>query len=684
MSVKKKLGMVIVVTITIMVGCLIIQYNQQQTKVTKGLNETVEVITAKSEEEINTTLSELANTISQYMVTLEDEVDNSMLYAAYYLQEVYDSDANMSDEKLKSIAKKLNMTDFLISNSNGDFIYSTDPASKTLNLFDIWDGYAALLDNPDLVLPSNLKISAESGSIYKYTAIPRKDGKGCLEAALNSDAIKEEVKDFSLGTKGFSSLIVVDSDNTVIMKIGEDSETASFEEGKTTNDSGFSKVFSSGTEYIISEETTESIYYPVHRGDDVTYAMKLTVETAPYFEHVEVISNNTKVLTKQLAKSLSVGIIINLCILIIMSAILIILISQILKPIVDISKIAEKISHGFLNMSVDGKHGGEIGVLVKAFNDMTADLRKMLTNVKSTSNTIKDSSNTIRNSLELVTHSSTEISNATEEISQGTFDLAQDNTQVYENTSELSTHLENMISNIENVNGNITKMEEINNEGRDTIVNLDEHFENSIHAINEVEKKIVELQEKSRSISEIVNTIGGIATQTNLLALNASIEAARAGEQGKGFAVVADEVRNLAESSTHETQEISNIIKEIINIVESTTERMGFTKQSIAETSEALSCTKEVFDKLSDATSEVGESSLAITDSIAFVSEAKNALLNLVESISAISEESAASSKEVSESTSRQSEELEGIKEQIVKMDEIVGELNELISKYTV
>jgi twitching motility protein PilJ len=71
------------------------------------------------------------------------------------------------------------------------------------------------------------------------------------------------------------------------------------------------------------------------------------------------------------------------------------------------------------------------------------------------------------------------------------------------------------------------------------------------------------LSVRSSEISDVVKTIGGIASQTNLLALGAALEAAGAGDAGLRFMAVADGVRKLAEDAASSAQRVSALIKSV-------------------------------------------------------------------------------------------------------------------------
>jgi methyl-accepting chemotaxis protein len=107
-----------------------------------------------------------------------------------------------------------------------------------------------------------------------------------------------------------------------------------------------------------------------------------------------------------------------------------------------------------------------------------------------------------------------------------------------------------------------------------------------------------QLAEGTQNIGQVSESITAIAEQTNLLALNAAIEAARAGEQGRGFAVVADEVRNLAQRTQEATQQIQEIIEQLVTASNQAVQVMDGSKreadQSVSESNRAGDALAEI------------------------------------------------------------------------------------------
>jgi methyl-accepting chemotaxis protein len=127
-------------------------------------------------------------------------------------------------------------------------------------------------------------------------------------------------------------------------------------------------------------------------------------------------------------------------------------------------------------------------------------------------------------------------------------------------------------------------------------------------------KGVEALDDQSRSIGKVVETIRDLAEQTNLLALNATIESARAGEAGRGFAVVASEVKELAKQTAKATQTIEqtvSIIQNSISGVVESTERISTSVANVSQNMVVISAAVEeqsvTMKALADTASELQE-----------------------------------------------------------------------------
>ncbi|RQW63593.1 methyl-accepting chemotaxis protein [Vibrio viridaestus] len=162
---------------------------------------------------------------------------------------------------------------------------------------------------------------------------------------------------------------------------------------------------------------------------------------------------------------------------------------------------------------------------------------------------------------------------------------------------------------------------------------------NSTLDINE--QSMLELNEKVKSIEDMVNLINGIAESTNLLALNAAIEAARAGEQGRGFAVVADEVRRLASDTTSQTESIRKSMHELLSSSEKSRQVTQLSRDQMVKALESSNLVKVAFE---DATHAISNISQRIEQVAVAAEQQERATLDVSNTVRSISEQSSQSS----------------------------------------
>lgn len=337
---------------------------------------------------------------------------------------------------------------------------------------------------------------------------------------------------------------------------------------------------------------------------------------------------------------------------------------------------ANRAAAGDLTVQPQSKRKDELGILTRSINSMITDLRQLISDASSISRKVSQSSNVVAATAQQISSSSHEISQAMQEVAKGSSEQANDAEQGVHSMDFLSQK----ITQLSNKAINIAKLSheslELTKHGLSTVDNLEAKTAQSTAITENIVTDIRSLEEQSRSIEKIINTINQIADQTNLLALNAAIEAARAGEQGKGFAVVATEVRKLAEQSMLATKDIATIIKATQRHTELAVSNAISSEEIVQLQSQAVSATVTTFKSIASSMKTLSEDVNLIMTGIIDIEQNKSQVLSAMQNISAISEEAAATSQEVASSTEEQ---LAGVEELAAYADEL-NDTAELLS----
>jgi methyl-accepting chemotaxis protein len=195
-------------------------------------------------------------------------------------------------------------------------------------------------------------------------------------------------------------------------------------------------------------------------------------------------------------------------------------------------QVAERVSAGDLNGSLQDEGRDEVSPLLSALQQMQQALTVVVTEVRSTAEGVAIAST---------------------EIAHGNQDLSSRTEQQAAALQQAAATMEELVATVRGTADNAQQAHQLTRNASLVAARGGE-------VVGEVVQAMGDIDDASRRIADITALIDGIAFQTNILALNAAVEAARAGEQGRGFAVVAGEVRSLAQRSAAAAREIKGLI----------------------------------------------------------------------------------------------------------------------------
>lgn len=323
-----------------------------------------------------------------------------------------------------------------------------------------------------------------------------------------------------------------------------------------------------------------------------------------------------------------------------------------------------KISSG--NLRIDDlkiNSNDELGTLAESINDMKFRLKALLTKIADCSERVAASSEELNTNMQETGDSITMVAQSMEILTKGT---AEQETTVH----VLENEINDMRDKIDGLRESSAQMESAAHEsannaslGKAKVDAAISMMENIAVQVNSSAQIVGELGKRSNEISQIVETISGIAEETNLLALNAAIEAAHAGEHGRSFAVVAEEVRKLAEQSSMAAESITTLINAIqhdtasaIKSIEQSTLNVKKGREAIAQTGDAFHSIDLQVEKLNvNVTASVkhinavNSSNKEILKAVARVKEISNVSNDNAMAISAATQQQTATIHEISD-----------------------------------
>lgn len=401
---------------------------------------------------------------------------------------------------------------------------------------------------------------------------------------------------------------------------------------------------------------------------------------------VDQTTMNT-ILKSSLAKVTVTSVLCSILLLIVLTTVIYLFI---MKPIKLLSKNISHMANYDLTADKTGimekycKRQDEIGIISNDFEVMRTSITKLVKQIMSVVHELSGQADSLSNVSEKVAETSNQLSLTVNEVANGATSQAQETAEGQQRVVNLSRLIEIVQDNMNVLNEATKDVSGLKDQGLDALEIVIGNTEKSNSASTRVHEVITETNQQTERIKEASAQISDIAEQTNLLSLNASIEAARAGESGRGFAVVATEIGNLANETNALTTKIEEIIRDLVQKMELATSVIDSMQESSQMQSESVTDTEKKFNLIAENIQDMEMRCQKLDDSTKEMEESKNAIIGVVDSLSAISEENAACMEEAAVSVEEQAQSILTISESSHHVASLAEKLTEEINQFII
>ena len=333
---------------------------------------------------------------------------------------------------------------------------------------------------------------------------------------------------------------------------------------------------------------------------------------------------------------------------------------------------------------LDTKAQDEVGQLVVATNEMSAQINGILAGTLQIAHQVNERSTSLTEATGVVSDSSNQIAATMEQLAAGS--EAQAHT-----ASNMAEMVGNFFEDVQNANAAGGEVAAASNTvlertaAGNTMMTSSVEQMNAIHQIvNESVNEIKNLDNQTKEISQLVTVISEIAEQTNLLALNAAIEAARAGEEGKGFAVVAEEVKKLAEQVATSVRGITTIVDAVQEGSSSAVRALETGYAHVTDGQEKIANTGDIFGEITNLITNMNKLTDTMSADLNNIEAVGSRLTEGVTEVASIAQESAAGVEETTASIEQSSFQIETISRGAEELAQLSADLESSVNQFTI